>query len=66
MQGSSTQTMYNGEYIASNTKTILVTFNYRLGALGYLAYNDGNGETIEGNFGFRVSVQATPSHKGKH
>ena len=46
--------MYNGEYIASNTNTILVTFNYRLGALGFLAYDDGNGETIEGNFGFKV------------
>ena len=50
MQGSSTQIMYNGEYIANNTNTILVTFNYRLGALGFLAYNN------DGNFGFKVSV----------
>ena len=52
LQGYSELSVYDGEYIAGNTGTIVVTINYRLGALGFLAY----GKDIEGNFGFQVSV----------
>ena len=53
-QGYSGGGLYDGQYIANTTNTIVVTTNYRLGAIGFLVYGYG-GDAIEGNFGFRVS-----------
>ena len=52
-QGYSDLTLYEGEYIASKTGTIVVTMNYRIGALGFLAYSDGV-DTLHGSYGLKV------------
>ena len=52
-QGYSGGKLYDGQYIANTTNTIVVTANYRLGAIGFLVYGSGS-DAIEGNFGFRV------------
>ena len=54
-QGYSNAQLYNGEYIANTTSTILVTVNYRLGAMGFLVYGD-DGSGPRGNYGLRVSL----------
>ncbi|XP_015419600.1 PREDICTED: bile salt-activated lipase isoform X5 [Myotis davidii] len=41
---------YDGEEIATRGNVILVTFNYRLGALGFLSTGDAN---LPGNYGLR-------------
>jgi carboxylesterase type B len=51
--------LMNGSAIASSG-VVVVTFNYRLGALGFLSYND-----IAGNFGFQdqlFALQWVQSH----
>lgn len=37
MQGSGSQPSYWGDYVANTTQMIAVSFNYRLGALGFLS-----------------------------
>ena len=44
--------MYDGQYIANTTHTVVITANYRLGALGYLVY----GDSVKGNYGLKVGV----------
>ena len=44
--------MYDGQYIANTTSTVVVTANYRLGAIGYLVY----GDSLKGNYGLKVGV----------
>ena len=46
IKGSSSLPIHNGKTLASHGDVIVVTFNYRLGALGFLASGD---ERIEGN-----------------
>ena len=46
--------LYDGQYIVNNTNVILVTINYRLGAIGFLVFGDGSG-AVKGNYGFQVS-----------
>ena len=46
--------LYDGQYIVNNTNVILVTINYRLGALGFLVYGEGSG-AVKGNYGIQVS-----------
>lgn len=60
-QGSGGYGMYNGKYLAGEKDVVLVTVNYRLGNLGYLALpelksEDPNGST--GNYGILDQVQA--------
>ncbi|XP_065886689.1 crystal protein-like [Dysidea avara] len=43
--------LYDGQYIANHTNVILVTINYRLGALGFLVY--GSNQEIGGNYGLK-------------
>jgi carboxylesterase type B len=45
--GTSSDPLYDGAYLAANRNVILVSFNYRLGVLGFLAA-DG----LSGNYGF--------------
>jgi carboxylesterase type B len=40
--------LYNGEFLASTYGVVVVTFNYRLGALGFLST-----PSAAGNFGFK-------------
>ena len=44
--GYSSASLYYGDFFANTTNTILVTFNYRIGALGFLA-----GNKFRGNYG---------------
>uniref|UniRef100_F6VV38 Carboxylesterase type B domain-containing protein n=1 Tax=Ciona intestinalis TaxID=7719 RepID=F6VV38_CIOIN len=43
--GSGTSPLYDGRYLSDVTNTIVVSINYRLGAFGFLVYEE-NGETI--------------------
>ena len=56
-QGTSGQPVYNGRQLAERG-VVLVTFNYRLGALGFLALpGDGeNGSGSAGNYGIRDQI----------
>ena len=47
--------MYDGQYIANTSRTIVVTVNYRLGAIGFLVFGEGS-DAIEGNYGFKVHL----------
>ncbi len=51
--GSSADALYNGAYTAARGDVVVVSFNYRLGALGFLAglKDKATGEEINGNFG---------------
>ncbi|XP_070551639.1 acetylcholinesterase-like [Ptychodera flava] len=53
--GSGADRHYDGRTLASVGDVILVTFNYRLGALGFLATGD---EQISGNYGFYDQIAA--------
>lgn len=45
--GAGSYPLYDGSYLAANRDVIIVNFNYRLGALGFLATDE-----LSGNFGF--------------
>ena len=49
-QGYSANPSYDGSYLASDSNIIVVTMNYRVGAIGFLVY----GDTVRGNFGIKV------------
>ena len=51
VSGSSTEPTYNGKAMAEKMGVVLVTFNYRLGALGFLAHPSL--KTGSGNFGIQ-------------
>lgn len=52
--GCSTQEIYYGDYLANTSDVVVVSMNYRLGALGFLY----NGHGIQGNYGFMDQVLA--------
>jgi len=52
-QGYSGGLLYDGQYIANTTGTVIVTVNYRLGAIGFLVYGTGKG-ALKGNYGLKV------------
>ncbi|AXA34200.1 carboxylesterase family protein [Francisella adeliensis] len=49
--------IYNGTYLAAKHDVIVVTLNYRLGALGFLRYME-NATNIKGNFGLLDQITA--------
>lgn len=52
LRGYSGGLMYDGQYVANTTSVIVVTVNYRLGAMGFLVYGEGEGAPT-GNYGLR-------------
>lgn len=54
-QGSSTMDLYDGRFLAATTNTIVVSFNYRLGAFGFFSVR---GESTEENVGLLDQVVA--------
>jgi len=55
IEGCSSQEIYKGDFFANSTNVIIVSVNYRLGALGFLC--DQNA-TIKGNFGIMDQMLA--------
>ncbi len=51
--GASEVSLYDGTYLSENHDVIVVTINYRLGALGFLAYRD-----LRGNYGLMDQQEA--------
>jgi len=58
--GSSADVLYNGAYTAARGDVVVVSFNYRVGALGFLAglKDKATGEETNGNFGFQDQILA--------
>jgi para-nitrobenzyl esterase len=58
--GSSAEPLYHGDHLVRNGDIVYVTFNYRLGALGYLDFTEyATAErTFETNVGLRDQVAA--------
>jgi carboxylesterase type B len=52
-QGTSAIPVYYGDYFANSTNTILVTLNYRLGALGFMVTPE-----VNGNLGIMDQIMA--------
>ena len=53
--GTSAYKMYNGGYLATEGEVLVVTFNYRIGVLGFLSTRT---EDLPGNFGLLDQVKA--------
>ena len=53
-QGASGMGLYDSSILANKTNTVVVTMNYRLGALGFLVTN-----SIGGQFGetFKIKIE---------
>lgn len=51
--GFSAQPIYNGQALAEDGDVIVVTLNYRLGALGFLDFREFLGSSAETNLGLR-------------
>lgn len=56
--GSGCQAVYRGNYLAASGRAIVVTFNYRLGALGFLRLRDISDIPSTGNEGLLDQIAA--------
>ncbi|MDP5208334.1 carboxylesterase/lipase family protein [Microbulbifer sp. 2205BS26-8] len=56
--GSGCQEVYNGRYLAASGRAIIVTFNYRLGAFGFLRLKDICDIPSSGNEGLMDQIAA--------
>lgn len=59
--GAGSEPMYHGDRLVSREDVVLVTFNYRLGALGFLAYPELSEEdphSSSGNYGMLDQIAA--------
>ncbi|WP_299599295.1 carboxylesterase family protein [uncultured Microbulbifer sp.] len=56
--GSGCQALYNGRYLAETGRAIVVTLNYRLGALGFLRLCDHIDVPASGNEGLKDQIAA--------
>jgi para-nitrobenzyl esterase len=59
--GSSSEPMYDGTKLASEHGLVVVSINYRLGVLGYLAHPELSAESrrnISGNYGLLDQIEA--------
>lgn len=56
--GAGSLPLYDGAYLAARGNVIVVTLNYRLGALGFLASNGVAGMTLTGNQGLKDQLKA--------
>ncbi|XP_051780779.1 crystal protein-like [Erpetoichthys calabaricus] len=50
--GTGSALLYDGCFLANSTNTVVVTINYRLGALGFLVTGMNSSKDISGNLGF--------------
>lgn len=57
LEGSGSTPLFDGVYLAAKHNVIVVSFNYRLGVLGFLAM-DGITDATNNNFGFRDQIMA--------
>ncbi|CAH1269797.1 ACHE [Branchiostoma lanceolatum] len=55
--GSATYLLLDGQFLANKTRSIVVTTNYRLGALGFLVAGEGEGAAT-GNYGTLDQIAA--------
>lgn len=53
IEGASASPLLNGAQLAASQNVVVVSFNYRLGALGFLAGSFADGGALDGNFGFK-------------
>ncbi len=60
VMGAGSQALYNGEMLARRGDVVLVTINYRLGALGFLRLQESYGEALpaSGNEGLLDQIAA--------
>ena len=56
--GAASQSLYSGNTLAASGRAIVVTINYRLGALGFLRLCDVSGISATGNEGLQDQVAA--------
>ncbi|WP_346839404.1 carboxylesterase family protein [Microbulbifer sp. SAOS-129_SWC] len=56
--GAGSQEIYNGRHLAASGRAIIVTFNYRLGALGFLRLADISDIPATGNEGLLDQIAA--------
>ena len=58
--GSGASPLYNGKNLSKNGDVVVVTINYRMGALGFLYFNDikGSKTGFDNNLGIRDQVAA--------
>ena len=56
--GSGTLSFYSGSVLSSNHDVVMVTLNYRLGALGFLALPNNPSADFTANFGILDIIKA--------